>query len=501
VEVKYFTGVHIIYNNEIDLADENIVFQLIDAMTKSSSSSNSKFDSDKSFLEIKHFLIKVILTVVYNSEETIVLSNLTSIVNKFNLSKKKIETDEEKKETEENVNTMTKPENEIEIRRECLQTILEIIDCGLDKSYSDFQEDLSLISSPLIKTSENSGGGSSAISNWPITELRDYLKPLYLDKKAMSHDGREDRSGKIQNLNIYKDQKDAFEYIYSEYFQNFDPDKLNTVYKNYRIKYLMIEDEKAINFFIDHLWEFYNRPSNKLWLKYEEHYGSFWSKFIKEKDDFELNYLVYIVPYTGITNFNLNDSNKSQLSSSLSVFLMGNDEIYRKLVYQPWVASKDYIGNTNASLEENNNSSSNSKNEILGPTKEMNFSTLKLPLDLYISEASNIFELKLYKYATEKSKGLFWKNMFIKFEKKSENIIKNKNEDSTTCSIRMYCVDLLGVHYKDQNKNDYTVLNLSNVDEIKIFNMFFRKDQPFNFNNKSNNGWLEVFVTGIILFI
>jgi hypothetical protein len=57
----------------------------------------------------------------------------------------------------------------------------------------------------------------------------------------------------------------------------------------------------------------------------------------------------------------------------------------------------------------------------------------------------------------------------------------------------MQCVDMLGVEYKDEEKVE---IKLCGNYQIKIFNVFFKKNAPFNYNMNSNNGWLEVFICG-----
>ena len=51
-------------------------------------------------------------------------------------------------------------------------------------------------------------------------------------------------------------------------------------------------------------------------------------------------------------------------------------------------------------------------------------------------------------------------------------------------------MDLLGVEYN----NNIQTLELKDLFQIKIFNVFYKKDSPLNYNMTSNNGWLEVFI-------
>jgi hypothetical protein len=51
----------------------------------------------------------------------------------------------------------------------------------------------------------------------------------------------------------------------------------------------------------------------------------------------------------------------------------------------------------------------------------------------------------------------------------------------------------IGQKNKEKMKTEW---ELNNPVQIKMFNILFKKDAPFNYNMKSNNGWLEVFVWG-----
>lgn len=54
----------------------------------------------------------------------------------------------------------------------------------------------------------------------------------------------------------------------------------------------------------------------------------------------------------------------------------------------------------------------------------------------------------------------------------------------------MTCVDELGIEFKVKEEID-----LGNNDfDIKIFNLFYKNNVPFNYNMNSNKGWLEMFL-------
>ena len=57
------------------------------------------------------------------------------------------------------------------------------------------------------------------------------------------------------------------------------------------------------------------------------------------------------------------------------------------------------------------------------------------------------------------------------------------------CKITMQCVDYLGLDAKSE-----TIVEIKSNFIINIFNLFFKKNVPFNYNMNSNNGWLEMFL-------
>jgi hypothetical protein len=63
------------------------------------------------------------------------------------------------------------------------------------------------------------------------------------------------------------------------------------------------------------------------------------------------------------------------------------------------------------------------------------------------------------------------------------------NETKETV-ITMKCVDCMGLERKEENVE----LVIKNALKIQVFNLFSKKDFPFNYNMRSNNGFLEVFI-------
>ena len=73
---------------------------------------------------------------------------------------------------------------------------------------------------------------------------------------------------------------------------------------------------------------------------------------------------------------------------------------------------------------------------------------------------------------------IFWKNV---------DIIDKNNDTSRITKLTMTCVDYLGIEKKEKIE-----INIGNSNfHIKLFNIFFKCNVPFNYNMNSNNGWLD----------
>ena len=114
------------------------------------------------------------------------------------------------------------------------------------------------------------------------------------------------------------------------------------------------------------------------------------------------------------------------------------------------------------------------------PSLDVMYSFLKKPLDYYLGDSNGIFNLDLYQISFNdkgKTKQLFWKNLEI------------ISTDNKPCKISLVLTDLLGLTSEDTIEFD-----VDGAFMIKLFNLFFRKNVPFNYNMTSNNGWLELFL-------
>ncbi len=379
-----------------------------------------------------------------------------------------------------------------------LDKILQIIDFGFDKKFEDFDKQINILSNKLIKQTEsinlvsNEEEEEETILNQeaflPITSYRNYLKPNYIDFKKLY---RNDIGNNEFNLLIF--YKTNFEYIVKNYFPHFllsSNDSLiqknlqkvrENFYNNYKIKLLLIEEENVINDLCENLIsKIYNNDN----LITEEEYNSFWKYFIKEKKDLKPNFIFHIVPYyekSELNPFRLLDENDDFNINPcyLSEFIASNDNIYKNIVFMPFASNSDptffsFIPNCQTLKD----------NVLVFPSLDCMYSFLKKPLDYYISDSNGILNLDLYKISIgddKKSEKVFWKNIEI-ISTETYNV---------NCKLTLFFVDNLGLEFKDKNRIEI-MLNGSFI--LKIYNLFFKKNVPFNYNMSSNNGWLELFL-------
>ena len=129
------------------------------------------------------------------------------------------------------------------------------------------------------------------------------------------------------------------------------------------------------------------------------------------------------------------------------------------------------------------------------PTLNTVFSPLRKSLNHYLGDSTGIFSLDLYKVTINDGfiEKIFFKNI---------EICDYLNEVYKQTKITLTLVNCLGVEYKAicHNNNepkspDTKEINLQNKNiQIKIYNLFYKNNVPFNYKNTSNNGWLEMFI-------
>ena len=109
------------------------------------------------------------------------------------------------------------------------------------------------------------------------------------------------------------------------------------------------------------------------------------------------------------------------------------------------------------------------------------YSFLKKPLDYYIADSNSVFLLDLYKVTiNERDVKIFYKNI---------EVLQGFADVNFAAKITLNCFNSFGLEIKDPLE-----IGLKNEYDLKVFNLFFKKNVPFSYNKKSNNGWLEVYL-------
>ena len=513
IETKYFIGCIILINHEWDEKHYNSMisenpddFNLIKFIERII---NKKRNKHTNTFNLRELVLKLLITIIFNSfnmnynDET-----LRNIYQKYLPKYKKIYKQRNKKLNEpviesDNNNLIDDSDEEMEIQQSNIKTsldkLLKIIDFGFDESIEEFSDEINLIAEKLIK--ENTGSSDlieeeeeETILNCdaflPITSLRNYLKPTFLNmKKICKINDKNDKS----DLDLFNYYKNSFEFVvknyYSKFLLDYNDELLNNnnnklrknFYFNYKINIILIEDKNSVCYFIENLNKnVYNKIEEKIT---DEDFSNFWKYFIEKKQDFKINYLLHIVPH--YENYNENPfkiieegENFENYQNYLSEFIASNDFIYKNLVFMPFASKCDptffsFIPNCQ-----------NSEKDVLEfPSLDCMYSFLKKPLDYYISDSNGILELNLHKIIINNDDDLY------KIFYKNVELISTDKEIKST--LTLYGVNYLGIEDKNEEKIE---INMDGPFMIKVFNIFFKKDVPFNYNMQSNSDWIEVFL-------
>ncbi len=513
IETKYFIGCIFLINNEWNekhydsIRSENPDdFNLIKFIERII---NKKRNKHTNKFNLRELVLKILITIIFNSYNMNYNDEiLRNIYQKYLPKYKNIYKQRKKKlnkpliESDNNNNLIDdsdEEENQQSNIKKSLDKLLKIIDFGFDELIEEFSDEINIIAEKLIK--ENTGSSDlideeeeETILNCdaflPITSLRNYLKPTFLDMKKLFKINDKNDESEIDLFNYYKN---SFEFIvknyYSKFLIDYNDELLNdnnnklrkNFYFNYKINIILIEDKNSISYFIENLnKKVYNKLEEKIT---DEDFSNFWKYFIEKKSDFKINYLLHIVPH--YENYNENpfkiieeEENFENFQNYLSEYIASNDPIYKNLVFMPFASNSDptffsYIPNCQ-----------NSEKDVLEfPSLDCMYSFLKKPLDYYISDSNGILELNLHKIIINNDEDL------------SKIFYKNIELISTDMEIKsilaLYGVNYLGIEDKIEEKIE---INMDGPFMIKVFNIFFKKDIPFNYNMQSNPDWIEVFL-------
>ena len=499
-DTKYFNSAILVYDFKWEkkhLNNENVenfeVFNIVKFINRlCKKEKNNKYNN----FNLREFMMKIFNTILFNSNKNFSDENFQKIFLNFYPNYKN-----------NNNNNLEEENSNI---KNSLDKILKIIDVGFDKNINDFMNEINIIAEKLInldiKNFEfNENENILETKDFlPITNFRNYLKPNYnLIKKIYKIS--ENNINENFNLDIFDLYIKNFQFIIMNYFPyliNENEDELieknleslrENFYINYKINIVLFEQNGTFNNFIENLDKniFYNNDKIS-----EEDYDSFWKYFVKNKKEVKPKFLLHIVPIYENSNQNpfkfLTDKDKYEnCINYLSEFIASNDFIYKNIVFMPFASNSD-----KSFINFIPNCQNSSDNIMEFPTLDCMYSFLKKPLDYYISDSNGIFNLDLYEINIEicienkkkekiikNSRKIFWKNLeFL--------CLENNNIYQGNIKLIMFCVDCLGLEFHEKK----IILELNDKFNIKIFNLFFKKNVPFNYNNPSNNGWLEVFL-------
>ena len=544
LDVKYFRYTLIVYSNEWEKRHKNVIntehpdgFNLIKFIDRLK---NKPKNYHKQKLVIREIVVKLLITIIINSKLIYSDETFKKIYQAFmpnykelyepknfkdnkkndedeendeededdeNEEDKKDEEDKNEDENEEKPKKKGKKKNKNEFNqmpsriKSSLDKLLKIVDVGLDKSIDDFDKEIALIANKLISMGgdplniQNEENIDSILDNkgyLPINSLRYYLKPYYTDKKRLYK--IDTNEVKKNSLNILDTYIKVFQYVVKNYFsyfltQNIEDNLIENnlhilrknFYNNFRINILLIEEENTINELLDNIQKMLSKEEIDKKIS-EDNFNSFWKLFVENKEDFKPKFLLHIVPH-----YELDSKNPFRILSSddiidynstyLSEFIASNDYIYKSVVFMPFCSNSD-----SAFYEYIPNCQTSNKNVMQFPSIDTMYSFLKKPLDYYLGDSNGIFNLDIYKISVnENNPKLFYKN--IQF------LLDGHSGSENNLKITLSCVDYLGLETKEEK-----IIEIHNSFIINIYNLFFKKNVPFNYNMNSNNGWLEMFL-------
>ena len=488
IDTKLFKYTLVIYSKEWEKRheeDKDSVFNIIKFINYLKDKPRNKHNKK---LILKEVLIKLLITIIMNSDQSynddtfrkiysLYLPNYTNIYDEKNTS----------------IN-----DDKVKVS---LDKLFKVIDAGLDKTLLDFNKEINICAKKIIsvinsaKTDKNKKGDNIYENEFflPINSMRNYLKPNYTEIKSIYKDDNNNKEEK-DIVNIFDSYIKNFKDVVNSYFKFFFNTPKDEITKNYlemmrknffnnfRINILLLEEENSINDLIENLQ---NKIFNVLSTKIsDDEFNQFWKFFVSDKKEIIPKFLLHVIPcYERPTSnpFRLltEENSLKNKENYLSEFIANNDYIYKNIIFMPFASSCD--GPLNKII---NKSPEKTNDFMKDPPINTLFSPLKKVLNYYLGDSNGIFNLDLYQVTINDTviKKVFFKNIEIL------DVVKKENSKLT--KLTLTCVDSLGIEFKEVKE-----INLGNNDfDIKIFNLFYKNNVPFNYNMNSNNGWLEMFL-------
>ena len=487
IETKYFKYTLVIYSKEWEKrheTDKNNIFDILKFINYLKDRPKNKHNKK---LILKEMLIKLLITIIYNSDQSYNDDTFKKIYNLYLPNYTNIYDDKNTSINDDKVKVS-------------LDKLFKVIDVGFDKTIDDFTKEINLCANKILSVisstkTDKTKKGDNVFENefyLPINSMRNYLKPNYTEIKAIYKDDNNNKEEK-DIVNIFDSYIKNFTDVVNTYFKYFlstpkDPiiaKNLDTMrknfFQNYRINILLFEEEYSINDLIENLQ---NKIFNVLDQKISDSdFESFWKLFVNDKKEIIPKFLLHVVPcyerYTSNPFRLLTEENSLKNKENyLSEFIANHDYIYKNVIFMPFASACD--GPLNNCI---NKSPEKTTDFMREPPKNILLSPLKKSLNYYLGDSNGIFNLDLYQVTINDKaiQKVFFKNI---------EILDVINEVYKQTKLTMTCVDLLGIEYKEVKE-----INLGNNDfDIKIFNLFYKNNVPFNYNMTSNNGWLEMFL-------
>ena len=443
-------------------------------------------------LIIKELLIKVLITIVFNSSQPFTDETFKKIYKHYFQNYKTIHDENNKKEDNEKI-------------KSSLDKLLKIIDVGFDKTITDFDKEINMLANKIINI--DSFGGRTTVEDddtnildndflLPVDSMRDYLKPEYCEFKKIYREANNEYNV-LELFDVYIKQFVVVVNTYFKYLLNDSEDpmiqtNLNTMRRNFfesfRINILLVEEENTINDFVENLQrKVFSVIDKKI---SDDDFNQFWSLFVDEKNEIIPKFLLFLVPSYDSNESNpfrilIEDDNLKNNETYLCEYIANNDYIYKNLIFMPFASTCDIEPEFQQQINNSKEKTSANKNDdpLMTPNLNTFYSFLKKPLDTYLGDSNGIFNLNLYKISINEKviEKVFWKNV---------EFLDKCSDNSKMTKLTITCVDYLGLEYKEVKE-----IKLGNTNfNIKMFNIFFKNNVPFNYNMSSNNGWLEMFL-------
>ena len=489
IELKHFRYTIIVNSNEWEKRHSDGVskdyFNLYKFLTylfeKSKNKGNEK-------ILIKEILIKILITIVYNSNQYFTDENFKKLYKHYLPNYK----DKNKGDDNEKI-------------KSSLDKLLKMIDVGFDKTITDFDKEINILANKIICIDSFAGrknvddDNTNILENdylLPIDSMRNYLKPEYCELKKIYRDIKNEYNV-LDLFDTYIRQFTLVVHTYFKYLLKDSDDQMiqsnlnimrRNFFENFRINILLVEEENTINDFIENLQKkVFNVIDKKI---SNDDFNKFWSLFVDEKKDIIPKFLLFLVPSYDSKDANpfrilTEDNLLKNKETYLSEYIANNDYIYKNLIFMPFASTCDIepefqqqINNAKEKKSMNKNA-----NPLVTPSLNTLYTFLKKPLDTYIGDSDGILNLNLYKMSINDKviEKVFWKNI---------EFLDRNNDNSRNTKLTLTCVDHLGIEHQESKE-----IKLGNANfNIKIFNIFYKNNVPFNYNMSSNNGWLEMFL-------